>query len=120
MQLHNAKIKIENFGLIGIIALLMLAFSYFILGFLGMATVFGVILLVIIPIYPILSKTQLEQDEKIIFSFFIGIGIFSSIAYWLGRFISFRISILITFIILTIAGFLINLLKRKNNQANAI
>ena len=97
--------KIENIGFIGIIVLTILAFFYYILGFSGMMASLGIMLLFIFPIYLILDNLELEQDEKIIYSFFIGAGIFPSITYWLGIFISFRISILIAFAVLAAAGF---------------
>jgi hypothetical protein len=102
--------KIEHIGFIGAAIALMLAFFYLILGISGMTAALGIILLFILPFYLILNildKSQLEQDEKIIFSFFIGVGVFPSITYWLGMLISFRVSIFITFAVLIIAGYLV-------------
>jgi len=103
--------KIENLGLIGIVLAVMLLFSFFVLGFSALMTVLGVILLFIIPIYLVLDKFDLGQDEKIVFSFFLGVGIFPALAYWLGIFISFKISILISFVILIVAAYLIRKFK---------
>lgn len=94
-------------------AALILAFFYFILGFSGMMTTLGIMLLFMLPTYLILNNFDLEQDEKIIFSFFIGIGIFPAIAYWLGMLISFRISIFIAFATLIAASFIIRKLRKK-------
>ena len=105
--------KIEDIGFIGVIIVLMLIFFYFILGFSGMMTVFGIILLFILPIYLILSSFEFEQDEKIIFSFFIGVGIFPSITYWLGMLMPFKIAIFVTFIILLIAAYSITKFYKK-------
>jgi apolipoprotein N-acyltransferase len=99
--------KIENIGLIGIIIAVILVFFYFILGFSGMMAALGIILLFIVPFYLILDNFELDQDEKIVFSFFIGVGIFPAITYWLGMLISFRIAIFITFIVLIVAGYLV-------------
>jgi apolipoprotein N-acyltransferase len=99
--------KVENIGIMGIILVIILTFFYFILGFSGMLSALGIILLFIVPLYLILDNFDLTQDEKIIFSFFIGVGIFPAITYWLGMFISFRIAILITFIVLIVTGYLI-------------
>jgi apolipoprotein N-acyltransferase len=106
--------KIENLGFIGIITAAVLIFFYFILGVSGMMSALGIILLFIVPLYLILDNFELDQDEKIVFSFFIGVGIFPAIAYWLGMFISFRIAILITFIVLIVVGILVRKLKKKN------
>lgn len=107
------NLKIESLGFIGIIAVVILAFFYLILGFSAMLTVFGIMLFLMLPTYFILDNFNLEQDEKIVFSFFIGAGIFPSIAYWLGRFISFKMGIFVTFAVLVIAAFLIKKLKKQ-------
>ena len=99
--------KVENLGFIGVMVVVILSFFYFILGFSGMMSVLGIILLFIVPIYFILDNFELGQDEKLIFSFFLGVGIFPSITYWLGLFISFRLSIFITFIILIVVCFVV-------------
>ena len=97
----------EDFGFIGIIALIALIFFYIILGFSGMMSAMGIILIFIVPAYFILDNFELETDEKIIFSFFIGAGVFPSISYWLGILIPFKLAILVTFVVLVIVGFLI-------------
>ena len=99
--------KIENLKFIGIVVVVILAFFYFILGFSGMMAVLGIILLFIVPFYLILDNFNLSQDEKIVFSFFIGVGIFPAITYWPGMLISFRIAIFITFIVLVVVGLLV-------------
>jgi len=107
--------RIENLGFIGIIVVVILAFFYFILGFSGMMAILGIILLFIVPFYLILDNFDLGQDEKIVFSFFVGVGIFPAIAYWMGLIISFRISIFITFIILIVVGFVVRKYWKKNS-----
>ena len=98
--------RIENIGCIVILALVIIAFFYLILGFSGMMTLIGIMLLIMLPAYLILNNSELEHDEKIIFSFFLGAGIFPSITYWIGMLISFKIAIFIAFIILMIAAYL--------------
>ena len=105
--------KIENLGFIGIIVAVILVFFYFILGFSGMMAALGIILLFIVPFYLILDNFNLGQDEKIIFSFFIGVGIFPAIVYWLGMIISFRLAILITFVVLIVIGYLVRKVRKK-------
>ena len=99
--------KIENIGFIGIIVVVIMVFFSFILGFSGMMAALGIILLFIVPFYLILDNFDLNQDEKIVFSFFIGVGIFPAITYWPSMIISFRIAIFITFILLIAAGCLV-------------
>ncbi len=92
---------------------LVLAFFYFVLGFSGMMTILGVMLLFILPFYMILDNFELDKDEKIVFAFFIGIGIFPAISYWLGMLISFRIAIFVTFALLVATSFIIKKFKKR-------
>ncbi len=105
--------KIENLGFLGVIVAVILVFFYSILGFSGMMAALGIILLFIVPFYLILDNFNLGQDEKIVFSFFIGVGIFPAIAYWLGMIISLRIAIFITFILLIVVGLLVRKFYKK-------
>ena len=105
----------DDLGFIAIVVVIVLIFFYIILGFSGMMSALGIILLFIVPTYLILNNFDLGQDEKIVFSFFIGVGIFPSIVYWLGIFISLKIAIFISFIVLVVVGFGVRkILKRKN------
>ena len=97
--------KIENIGFIGIILMVILAFFYIILGLSGMMAILGIMLFFVVPFYLMLNNLELGQDEKLILSFLIGAGLFPSLAYWLGLFISFKISIFIAFAVLVAAGF---------------
>ncbi len=103
----------EDMAFIGILAIIVLIFFNAILGFSGMMSALGIILIFIIPTYFIFDNFDLDNDEKIVFSFFSGAVIFPSIAYWLGTLISFKISILATFILLMIAAFAIGKLYKK-------
>ena len=107
--------KVENLGFIGIIIAVILAFFYFILGFSGMMAVLGIILFFIAPIYFILDNFELGQDEKLIFSFFLGVGIFPSLVYWPGLFISFRLSSSIAFVVLIVVGSLVRRYWKKES-----
>ena len=108
--------KIENIGFIGIAIVVILAFFFFILGFSGMMAALGIILLFTASIYFILKNFELGQDEKLVFSFFLGVGIFPAITYWPGFLISFRASIFLSFIILIVLGFIVG--KYKNKKHN--
>ena len=105
--------KIENLGFIGIMGVIIPIFFYFILGFSAMIAVLGIILLFFVPMYLIIDNFKLGQDEKIVFSFFLSVGIFPAITYWLGILLSFRISILITFIVLLVTAYLVRKLLNK-------
>ena len=108
--------KIENIGFITAAVVAMLLFFYFILGLSGMLAFLGITLLFITPTYFILDNFNLGQDEKIVFAFFIGVGVFPILAYWLGFLISFRIAIAISFIVLVALAFIIRKYKNKKQH----
>ena len=107
--------KIENLGFIGIMVAVILVFFFLILGISGLLSALGVILLFIVPMYFILDNFELGQDEKIVFSFFIGAGIMPSLSYWMGFFISFKIAVLLSFVALIVTGFIIRKYKKKKH-----
>jgi len=61
----------ENMAFIGIIAALVLVFFFYILGASGLMSALGIILIFVLPTYFILNNFSLDNDEKIVFSFFI-------------------------------------------------
>ena len=98
---------------IGIIILVLL-FTFALFGVTGLKTIFGVFLFFFLPFYLILDNFDLEKSEKIIFSFFIGIGVFSAFVYYLGMlFNSIRVATAATFVLLLTLG----LLLRKYSRA---
>ncbi len=106
--------KIGNKELaIGILVLILL-FSFILFGFTGVKVIGGAILLFFLPFYLILDNFDIELWEKIVFSFFIGIGIFPTFVYYLGIvFNSIRIAIVVTFVLLIGAGFVLKRFKKK-------
>jgi len=95
-----------------IILILIALFSLIFLGFTGFKVIFGMLLVFFLPFYLILDNYDLSRGEKVIFSFFIGVGIFPAIAYWLGIFMPFRMAILITFVLLIITAYLIRRFRK--------
>ncbi|MEK6869716.1 MAG: hypothetical protein AABX63_05775 [Nanoarchaeota archaeon] len=110
------KAEMEKYKIAGIILVAVLAFFYFILGLDGMMSVLGIFLLFIVPMHFILGNFGLEEDEKLVYSFFIGAGILPSLAYWIGLFISFKMAILVAFIALLAVGAAINHFKQFRKQ----
>jgi apolipoprotein N-acyltransferase len=102
----NLKVKLNDKMTVGVILVLIALFSFMFLGFVGFKVLFGMILVFFLPFYLILDNFNLTRGEKIIFSFFIGLGVFPSIVYWLAIFILFKLSIVITFVILMVAVFI--------------
>jgi len=66
-----------------------------------------IFMMMILPIYLLLGLFKLKTEERAIFSFFIAIGIFSSLTYWLGfLFSSLKIAAIATFLLLIAYWFL--------------
>lgn len=105
-------IKLDDGATIGIILVLVALFSFIFLGFTGFKVLFGMLLVFFFPFYLILDNFDLLRSEKVIFAFFIGLGIFPSIVYWMSVFISFRLAIVITFVLLVITAFIIKKIKK--------
>jgi len=101
------KIKLDDKLTAGIILVLIALFSFIFLGFIGFKVLFGMLLVFFLPFYLILDNFDLSRSEKIVFSSFIGLGLFPAIVYWLGVFISFRLAIAITFALLVITALII-------------
>ncbi|MBI2135296.1 hypothetical protein HYU09_04865 [Candidatus Woesearchaeota archaeon] len=113
MKLQIDRENIENIQVGSLLIIAVIVFFYFILGLQGALSALGIMVFFVLPFYFLLGKFNLREDEKLAFSFFIGAGIFPAIAYWLGIFISFRLSIFITFIILIAAAYFLNRIKKK-------
>lgn len=96
-----------------IILVLIAVFFSIIFGLMGLRLVLGIFFIFMLPVYIILNNFDLNPEEKLIFSFFLGIGVFPSIVYLLGLVISFRISIAITFVLLVLIGFALKKSKQK-------
>lgn len=113
----HLKIKLGNKITVLIILGLIALFSLIFLGFTGFKVMFGMLLVFFLPFYLILDNFNLSRSEKVIFSFFIGVGVFPAIVYWLGVLISFRISIVLAFFLLiTVAFFLKKYKKTKSDE----
>ena len=101
------ELKSENNVLFGIALLLIISGSFAILGFTGLRTILGIIIIMFLPFYLIFDNFSIEQREKILFSFFVSIILFPSLVYWLGFIVPFKISIFVIFIALLVAAYAI-------------
>jgi len=109
----NLKLKLDNKTTTAIILILIALFSFIFFGFIGFRTIFGILLVFFLPTYLILDNFDLQTSEKLIFAFFLGVGLFSAIVYMLGTIISFKLSIAITFVLVIALSFLLKKVKKK-------
>ena len=110
MNLSNERKGFIIFLLIVVIIITVFSFALF--GFTGIRIIFGIIF-VSFPFYLILGNFELTDTEKFIFSILLGLTIFSSLVYILGLVISFRIAIILTFMILVIAAIAYRYTKKQ-------
>jgi len=112
-------LKVGNKETAAGILVLVLLFSFTLFGFTGVKVIGGVILLFFLPFYLILDNFNLETGEKIMFSFFIGIGVFSTFVYYLGiLFNSIRIATVVSFVLLVGVGLLLKKFLPVKKQTN--
>ncbi len=113
------EIRFNNRLLITFTFLFIVIFSLITLKFIAFKVILGFILLFILPFYLILDNFDLDMEEKIIFSFFIGVIFFSSLVYLIGNLFGVRFSIILTFIILIFSNlFLKKFIFKNKNKSN--
>lgn len=111
---EKLKIKFGKRELIIGLNLLILLFFFALFGITGLRTIVGIVLLFFVPFFLILNNFNLELDEKIIFSFFIGLGFFSTFTYWLSFVVgSLRTAMVLVFFALVGIGLLIGFIKKR-------
>jgi len=98
LKLGNKELAI---GVIGLVLLV----SFILFGFTGVKVFGGTILLFFLPFYLIFDNFDIGLGEKVMFSFFIGVGMFSAFVYYLGIvFNSIRVAIVVSFVVLVGVG----------------
>lgn len=108
-------LKLENkYFLSGLFVIILLPFFIF-FGITGIRFIVGFVLM-ITPIVLFLNLFDLELDEKLIIGTFISIPFFPLIVWYFNWVISsLRITIVITFLILTSLALTLNKLFKKEN-----
>ena len=102
----TVKLSNRNLALAGLVAALLTGAYYF--GITGAMTLLGIAAFFFLPFFLILRKSGIEDDEKVFFAFFIGLGLFSAAVFYAGRVIpSFRASVAVAFVLLLLAPFAI-------------
>ena len=93
---------------------MMIATGFLLFGITGARTVSAMLLLFFLPTFLILSNFRLELQEKIFFSFFLGLGFFPLAAWYLGRVSgSLRIGTVLAFAVLCAAGIALRIFRGK-------
>ena len=105
-----------------LISLAVIAVAAFVLfGFTGFRTILAIALLFIVPSLLLLKNTGLDAEEKIMFSLFIGLGMFPLLVFSINQLLpSFRVSAVAALVLTAIAAFLINLFRQKGFAAGLL
>lgn len=106
-------LKLNKNTILAVAGALFLLLMIYLFGITGLRTGLAFAILYFIPMYLIMDLFDLTQSEKTIFAFFISLGIYPSLVYWLGFLVPFSVSIFLSFILLLIIGFLIKKFKKK-------
>lgn len=112
-------IRVNQQGVAWLFALAAIAVAAFaLLGIAGFRTILAIAVLFVIPPLLILKNANLDIEEKIFFSLFIGIGMFPLLAWAVNQVLpSLRLSVIAAFA-LVVAGFFAPRILRKG-QARA-
>jgi|TARA_Y100000310_G_scaffold35733_1_gene33733 hypothetical protein len=110
LKLSNDSKELVIF--LSIIAVVIAIFSFALFGITGVRVFIGIVFMSL-PFYLLLDNFKLTPGEKFVFSVILGITILPSLAFILGFVISFRLAILVIFIVLVIAA--VALRKYKKN-----
>ncbi len=70
-------------------------------GIAGLRVYLGFVIFFFLPSYLILRRCAFDEGERVFFAFFVGIGLFTTAVYFVGRIVpSFRISVFVTLVVL--------------------
>ena len=98
--------------LIGLVIIVL--YSSMLFGLTGARTIISMVVLFMVPAYVFLSKTELELEEKIFFSLFIGLGLFPLAAWTINQVLnSFRLSAIVAFVLVVVLGLFLPRIARR-------
>jgi uncharacterized membrane protein len=112
MRLPNLKLNRKYVGVAA--ALVILVAVGIMSGFTAVRVLVGMVVIYFVPSYLILRNFELDEDEKIFLSFFLGFGLFPIVVFFLNRIIpSLLVSVVVTFVVSVAAGVLLGFAKKK-------
>src|SRR3989338_8074078 len=98
--------------LFGLLFLGLVAAALF--GFAGFRTIIAVALIFVMPPLFVLKNSNLDIEEKIFFSLFIGLGLFALLAWSINWILpSFKLSVIAAFALVAAAAFFLPLILSK-------
>lgn len=77
-------------------------------GLVGVRTIGAMAVFFFLPFYLVMRNLPFEGDERVFFSFFVGLAFFSLFVFYFGRLVpSFRLSVVAAFVVLLVVSFLL-------------
>jgi len=98
-------IRIKKSNLALFLLLLVLIFPFFLFGITGLRTFLGFFSVLILPAYLVLKNVDISEDERVFFSFFLGLIIVPLLVWYVDRIlVSLRLSLILTSLLLYLSG----------------
>lgn len=108
------RIKFGGRNVAVILVILVALFFTLVFGFTGLKTIIAVLFFFFAPFYLIIDNLNIPLGEKIIFSFFVGVGFFATFVYYLGFVLSsVKTAAIVSFVLLIAASVGIKLVLKK-------
>jgi|WetSurMetagenome_2_1015567.scaffolds.fasta_scaffold1691146_1 hypothetical protein len=82
----------------------------------GALVLFAMALFLVVSPYAILRNFSLEEDEKWFFSLFIGLGMFSTVVWAIGRLMPLNVAIIVTMATIALVSFALHKYLKKPVQ----
>jgi hypothetical protein len=93
--------------------------GYALFGLTGIGVLFAFALFLVLPQYAVLRNFGIEEDEKWFFSLFIGLGLFSTAVWFVGRFMPLKAALITTLVLFAIASYALSKVKKKQVSSSA-
>ncbi len=105
----------SRFAIMALVAALIV--STVLLGITGLVSMLIMSVLFFLPIFLIINNLDLEADEKVFFSIFISLAMFSLVVWYINRVIySLRISVIAAFFLLILIGLGFGFYNKKSGK----
>ena len=108
-------LKLNKITILILVGALFLILLIYLFGITGLRTGLALIVLYFIPMYLIMSLFDLTAVEKVVFAFFLSLGIYSILVYWIGFLVSFKVSVFLSFVLLLAVWYIIRRFKKSYN-----
>jgi uncharacterized membrane protein len=94
-----------------------LIFAFAMFNIVGLRVVAGMLLIFFLPFYLVIRNLKIDDDEKIVFSFFLGLGLFGLLVMYLNKLIpSMRLTMAVVFVALCVLGIVLGFYRKRRDH----